>query len=60
MRITPEPQDLSRATGGNDDAEARLVSVFGQRRFACTTCGKPFSRAFNCQRHEQIHARRGY
>ncbi|KAH7483827.1 hypothetical protein FOMA001_g7273 [Fusarium oxysporum f. sp. matthiolae] len=58
---TPEPQDLSRATGGNDDAEARLVSVFGQRRFACKSCGKTFSRADNYQRHEvKMHGRRGY
>ncbi|EXK85044.1 hypothetical protein FOQG_10983 [Fusarium oxysporum f. sp. raphani 54005] len=58
---TPEPQDLSRATGGNDDAEARLVSVFGQRRFACRTCGKSFSRAYNRRRHEKdVHARSYY
>lgn len=50
---TPEPQDLSRATGGNDDAEARLVSIFGQRHFVCTSCGEIFYRADNCRRHER-------
>ncbi|TVY72739.1 Zinc finger transcription factor ace1 [Fusarium oxysporum f. sp. cubense] len=56
---TPEPQDLSIVTGGNDDAEARLVSVLGQKRFACTTCGETFYRADNRRRHErEVHGTR--
>ncbi|KAG5658069.1 hypothetical protein KAF25_007020 [Fusarium avenaceum] len=35
-------------------------SHFGDKPYACSTCGKAFVRVNDCRRHEKIHARRGF
>jgi uncharacterized Zn-finger protein len=36
-----------------------MRSHFGDRPYACSSCGKAFTRLNDCRRHEKIHEKKG-